>query len=64
MHGRDDRREVIRRGVGTQFDPGVVDAFEKVLPKLREIQHEFSDAEDDHPQADVLTEVESLSKAG
>jgi response regulator RpfG family c-di-GMP phosphodiesterase len=62
--GESEVIEIIRRGIGKQFDPEVMSAFEKSVSKFREIRHEFNDAEHDGPQADVMSEVDSLKMAG
>ena len=36
--------KIIREGVGKHFDPKVGKAFERVLPKMMEILHKYSDA--------------------
>ncbi|HED63996.1 MAG TPA: response regulator, partial [Planctomycetes bacterium] len=54
--------EIIRAGRGSQFDPAVVDAFEACLPKLQAIRAEFADGAPEHPQADVVDQIEKLQE--
>jgi adenylate cyclase len=39
--------QIIFEGKGSHFDPGLIDAFEQILDRFREIAHEFADHEEE-----------------
>ena len=48
----DEVFKIMQRGFGSQFDPGIFDAFQSSLPIFREIRAEFGDSEESELHAD------------
>jgi putative two-component system response regulator len=61
-----DESEVLammRKGSGTQFDPAIVDAFERKLAVFRDIRERFQDVEEPEVQEDTAISVLELHDA-